>query len=352
MIALFIRDIRLSMRSGGGFGLALAFFLIVIVLVPFGVGPDRATLARIAPGILWIGALLSCLLSLDRIFALDAEAHGDGPSCFADFLVQEFQWSRSLTTLLFSMMPHYIGRLKPHLKFQFLFAQLWYPIYAVSLCVGVLLPVIALLRDTPWVDASYLGFVGRSFLVTLTCVACVNWIASRGWFRPTNARVVSWETVLFQFARWPWVLAGVGNAVVAWLLRKELPFRVTPKGANAPKPLPLNVLFPYLALGIGSAVAVIAIDEVKSAPGYYFLTLLNATFYVAVAIAIVCAHARENGPTASRALRRPRAVVAFALSCLVAAFGIRTQEAVESVIVTEKEAPAELVLASKQRSSG
>jgi heme exporter protein B len=73
MLALLKRDITLAFRSGGGFGLALAFFLILVMFVPFAVGPDRAVLARIAPGILWIGALLACLLSLDRIFQLDAE---------------------------------------------------------------------------------------------------------------------------------------------------------------------------------------------------------------------------------------------------------------------------------------
>ncbi len=73
MKALLLRDIRLAVRAGGGFGLGLAFFLIVVVLVPFGVGPDSGLLAVIAPGILWLGALLSCLLSLDRIFALDWE---------------------------------------------------------------------------------------------------------------------------------------------------------------------------------------------------------------------------------------------------------------------------------------
>ena len=73
MLSLFKRDILLAFRSGGGFGLALAFFLILVMFVPFGVGADRAVLARIAPGILWIGALLACLLSLDRIFQLDAE---------------------------------------------------------------------------------------------------------------------------------------------------------------------------------------------------------------------------------------------------------------------------------------
>jgi len=73
VIALLIRDIRLAVRAGGGFGLGLAFFLIVTVLVPFGVGPESATLAKIAPGILWVGALLACLLSLDRMFQLDFE---------------------------------------------------------------------------------------------------------------------------------------------------------------------------------------------------------------------------------------------------------------------------------------
>jgi len=73
VIRLLIRDLALAVRAGGGFGLGLAFFLIVIVLVPFGVGPETVLLARIAPGILWIGALLACLLSLDRIFQLDFE---------------------------------------------------------------------------------------------------------------------------------------------------------------------------------------------------------------------------------------------------------------------------------------
>ncbi len=73
MRALLLRDLRLAIRAGGGFGLGLAFFLILAVLVPLGVGPEPDTLALIAPGILWVGALLACLLSLDRIFALDFE---------------------------------------------------------------------------------------------------------------------------------------------------------------------------------------------------------------------------------------------------------------------------------------
>ncbi len=73
MIALLLRDLKLAFRAGGGFGLGLAFFLIVTVLVPFAVGPQSSLLSTIAPGILWLGALLACLLSLDRLLALDWE---------------------------------------------------------------------------------------------------------------------------------------------------------------------------------------------------------------------------------------------------------------------------------------
>jgi len=73
--ALLLRDLRLAFRAGGGFGLGLAFFLILTVLVPFSVGPQSALLSAIAPGVLWLGALLACLLSLDRLLALD---HEDG----------------------------------------------------------------------------------------------------------------------------------------------------------------------------------------------------------------------------------------------------------------------------------
>jgi heme exporter protein B len=73
VLALLARDLRLAIRAGGGFGLGLAFFLILVTLVPLAVGPAPGLLAPIAPGILWFGALLACLLSLDRLFALDAE---------------------------------------------------------------------------------------------------------------------------------------------------------------------------------------------------------------------------------------------------------------------------------------
>ncbi len=71
--ALLGRELRLALRSGGGAGLGLAFFLMVGLLVPLGIGPEPGRLAPVAPGTLWIGALLASLLSLDRLFQADFE---------------------------------------------------------------------------------------------------------------------------------------------------------------------------------------------------------------------------------------------------------------------------------------
>ncbi|CUH11266.1 Cytochrome c-type biogenesis protein CcmB [Jannaschia seosinensis] len=73
MIALILRDLRLAIRAGGGFGQGLAFLLILATLIPLAVGPRADLLAPVAPGVLWLGALLASLLSLDRVFALDLE---------------------------------------------------------------------------------------------------------------------------------------------------------------------------------------------------------------------------------------------------------------------------------------
>jgi heme exporter protein B len=71
--AVFVRDLKIAFRAGGGAGLGVVFFLALVTVVPFAVGPDMPLLARIGPAILWIGALLATLLGLDRIFSADRE---------------------------------------------------------------------------------------------------------------------------------------------------------------------------------------------------------------------------------------------------------------------------------------
>ncbi|MEC5322285.1 MULTISPECIES: heme exporter protein CcmB [unclassified Aurantimonas] len=73
MIALFRRDLGLAFSGGGGAMTGVIFFLAVVATIPFGIGPDLNLLSRIGPAILWIGALLSALLTLDRLFQADRD---------------------------------------------------------------------------------------------------------------------------------------------------------------------------------------------------------------------------------------------------------------------------------------
>ena len=67
------RDLRLALRLGNDSILVLAFFVLTVVLFPFGIGPESNVLERVAPGVLWVVALLASMLSLDRLFQADYE---------------------------------------------------------------------------------------------------------------------------------------------------------------------------------------------------------------------------------------------------------------------------------------
>ncbi len=71
--ALLGREVRLAVREGGALGTALGFYLVVVAMLPLGLGPDLALLGRIAPGVLWVALLLSALLSLPRLFEADTD---------------------------------------------------------------------------------------------------------------------------------------------------------------------------------------------------------------------------------------------------------------------------------------
>lgn len=73
--ALLRRDLMLAVREGAALGTALGFYLVVVAMLPLGLGPDLKLLSRIAPGVLWIALLLAALLSLPRMFEAD---HEDG----------------------------------------------------------------------------------------------------------------------------------------------------------------------------------------------------------------------------------------------------------------------------------
>jgi cellulose synthase/poly-beta-1,6-N-acetylglucosamine synthase-like glycosyltransferase len=228
------------------------------------------------------------------IFALDAEAHGDGPTSFADFLVQEFQWARSLVVVLLSITPSYIRTLPPHLKFQFLFSQFWYPIFALTMLFGSLLPVFSIMFNRPLMNVDYFSFLTRSIILTITCITPVLLVSRLGVLRPHTAKIMSWEMVLFQFARWPWILIAFWNAIISCIRGKELPFKVTPKGHSNAKPLPFPLILPYLILALIPGLAMIFYRDSHWAQGYYLLACLNMLIYSGLCFIVLQLHFHEN----------------------------------------------------------
>ncbi|MZR29480.1 heme exporter protein CcmB [Sneathiella litorea] len=150
--SLIGRDLTLAVRQGSAVTLGLSFFVIVIILFPLGVGPELAVLARIGPGVLWVAALLACLLTLDRMFQADYE---DG----------------SLDLLMIGPLPLEIlvlAKVIAHWLTSVLPLIVIAPILALSLNLpgeGISALVVSLLIGTP--TLSLIGSVGAALTMAM-----------------------------------------------------------------------------------------------------------------------------------------------------------------------------------------
>jgi cellulose synthase (UDP-forming) len=239
------------------------------------------------------------------VFQPSAIAHGEGPASFVDAMTQEFQWSRSLTKLLLETTPHYWRGLRPHLRGQFLFAQLWYALFSTAVLVGFSLPLLALALDHPWLAMNYPVFLAATLGLALVTCLPVWCLRTWGCLRPVHAPLISWEVVLFTIARAPWVLLGVTQGVLSSFWARPISFKVTPKGADGHRSLPLVTLLPYGLLAALAIGAVVSLHRVYYAQGYYWLALVNGGFYV-VAVAVILALHRWENPGRGDAYRSHR----------------------------------------------
>ncbi|MBC8641968.1 glycosyltransferase [Caballeronia sp. EK] len=229
------------------------------------------------------------------VHALDALASGEGPRTFADMATQEYQWARSLTVILFRHASSSFRRLPWRLKGQFLFAQLWYPLFSLAMAGSVAMPIIALLTGRVWANVSYSEYLLHAAPVTASILLLMVWLKAKGFLRPHSATVVSWEGLAFLFARWPWSLLGVVSAIFDCVRGRESTFRVTPKTAVADPHAPTRVIAPYLWLSLMCGLPVLLVNDPSSARGFFVISIFNAVVYLAIAVTIVVAHARENG---------------------------------------------------------
>jgi cellulose synthase (UDP-forming) len=239
-------------------------------------------------------SLLLCAHGWRGIHSIDAIANGDGPATFTDGMVQEFQWARSLVMIFLGITPRYLGRMPFSLQFQFLFGQLWYFCFGGVLLGTYLLPLLALVLGISFAHVGYVEFLLWSAPPTAASLAVIHWIKKQGLLRPANAKVLSWEVVLFQLARWPWVISAIIDAAKCTFSKATLEWKITPKGKGDRPGIQSTMLMPYLFIVAGSLLATIFHPPSHYTMGYFYLTLFNILTYLALLATIVACHNFEN----------------------------------------------------------
>ena len=210
LLAVLRRDLLLAMRQRGDVANVLLFFVIVITMFPLGVGPDKDTLRLIAPGIVWVAALLAAILSLGRLFALD----------YADGTLEQILLSGQplSLTVLGKIAAHWLMTGAPITALSIMLAM----VFDMAVGPGATL-VASLLLGTPSLSligavgaALTLGLRGAGVLVTLLvlplyvpvliCGAlAVN--ASVGGLSPTPWLMILGALSLAAAALAPWAIA-------------------------------------------------------------------------------------------------------------------------------------------------
>lgn len=152
LLAVLRRDLLLAMRQRGDVANVLLFFVIVITMFPLGVGPDKDTLRLIAPGIVWVAALLAAILSLGRLFALD----------YADGTLEQILLSGQplSLTVLGKIAAHWLMTGAPITTLSIMLAM----VFDMAVAPGATL-VASLLLGTP--SLSLIGAVGAALTLGL-----------------------------------------------------------------------------------------------------------------------------------------------------------------------------------------
>ena len=161
LLAVIRRDLMLAWRRRADIATVILFFVIVVSLFPLGVGPELNLLRTIAPGIIWVAALLACMLSLQQIFASD---HADGAldqMLLTAAPLGMIVAARAFAHWLISGLP--LVLLSPLLALQFDLPQELSPVLMLSLLLGT--PILTLIGAIG--AALTLGLRGGGMLLAL-----------------------------------------------------------------------------------------------------------------------------------------------------------------------------------------
>jgi cellulose synthase (UDP-forming) len=270
------------------------------------------------------------------VHAFDAIAIGQGPETLADLVTQEFQWSRSLFSLLLRYTPSYLGKLPMRLKFLFLLCQTWYVFFAITMSMMYMVPIIAVTFDVRIADVTYPAFVGHAAPAVLVMILFAYAMKHDGFFRPHWAKVLGWEKALFTIMQWPWVYWGCLMALRDRITGKFIDFRITPKGSDTSQPLPGRIIAVYALLAVGAMVPVLTVSDVTEARGFYLLSLINTFFYTLLLVVILGSQlrrARGRKDFTRRILLRDFSILSSIMVLFSAAIIIRAEESLYALAI-------------------
>ncbi len=250
------------------------------------------------------------------VHAINAIAHGEGPKTFADLATQEFQWSRSVVSILLRYSPSLVPKLSLGKRFQFLFSELWYPLFSAFMLISFALPVYVLATGDRMVNVAYPDFLMHIAPLSIWLIVLAFCWRSTGTFRPMNAKVLSMDSTVFIFARWPWALLGSLAALRDRFSPKFVDFRITPKGATSATMLPYRVIAPYVVLSAVSGMAAWLAPAPEQVWGFYMFAAFNSAIYAVVLVWIVGKHIIECGAP-WKLLPNARFAIATSLALLV-----------------------------------
>lgn len=233
-------------------------------------------------------------------FAIDAEAHGDGPETFDDMITQELQWSRSLGTILSKWAPHKFKTVPWKARARMSFALLFYLVQGLVCLAAVTLPAVGVLMGVAWGNTSFLQFYVHLWLPSLLLMGTLGWLRRCGVMRPVKAKLWSLDLILFQLVRWPWTTWGFFQGMWAGRQATPKPFRVTPKGLKSIRPLSLKMLSPLLLLSVTPAVVIAVAPHPRNALGLAIVLGMQSVTYVVATAAVIVRHVIANAQLPSR----------------------------------------------------
>src|SRR5262249_42006175 len=146
----------------------------------------------------------------------------------------------------------------------------------------------------------YLEFLFVSIWPSVIAIITVLWLKRQRLLRPANSKVLGWEGICFELARWPWVVWAVIDAFRVTISKSHLTWRITPKDGKSRAAVPLRFLMPYLLIIVFSGVAAIVCEPNPATWGYFWFTVFNAVCYLVLLTVILYFNAKESrqAPTA------------------------------------------------------